>query len=202
MRWLTLLLVGVMAVSGCAASTSTSTSAPTSASTSAPASKSTNVEPPAKPANEAAVSSASDRPAPSIVEGIRVTVDGQTLDIPGDVKVSRERGSGVEILYIGRNPRPSALVGGNGVLLEISPTSQKDGFQEGMSASDVAVVTFTVWKGVEFSYVSTGAISGQPLKGLVISQKSGKLSGSFEADLNGTLGKLRARVDFGVVLPK
>ncbi len=186
MRWLTFAIGVILVVSGCASS--------------APAS--TNAAPPAKPAKEGAVSKPPDAPAPSTVDGIRVTVDGQTFDIPGEIKVSREKGVGTSILRIGKNPSPSALVGGNGVLLEISAAPGKDELKEGFSAADVAVVTFTVWKGVEFSYISTGAIPGQPMKGLAISQKGGKLSGSFEDNLNGTLGKLRARVEFGVALPK
>ncbi|MDO8673738.1 MAG: hypothetical protein Q7O66_20190 [Dehalococcoidia bacterium] len=116
-----------------------------------------------------------------------MTVDGKPLDISGDLKVVRESASGNRLLYVGRNANPSALAGENGVLLQLQTAPGKDGF----STNDVAVVTLTVWKGVDFYYVSVGAIPCQPVKGLALSEASGKLSGSFEADLNGTLGKLR-----------
>ncbi|MBI2863706.1 MAG: hypothetical protein HYX94_04000 [Chloroflexi bacterium] len=177
MRWLTLVIVGVLVLAGCSSSNSSTM----------------NTTATQKPAQ-----GASGGQAPA-VDGIRVMVDGKAFDITtGDVKVTRERASGTSLLHIGRNASPSALTGGNGVLLQLQTSPGKEGF----STNDVAVVTFTVWKGVEFSYVSMGAIPGQPVKGLVLSDSAGKLSGSFEADLNGTLGKVKGRVEFGVALPK
>ncbi len=179
MRWLTLAIACVLTISGC----TPSTPAPAGAA------------PAAKPSQAA---TASDHPASPTVDGIRLVVDGQTVDVPGEVQVSRQAGTGGSVLYVGKNPRPSALVGGNGVLLELQVPSGKDG----SSASDVGAVTFTVWKGVEFWYISTGAMPGQPVRNLILSQASGRLVGSFEADLSGTPGKIRARIDFGVPLPR
>lgn len=204
MRWLTFAIGGMLMLSACGPSTAASAN-PTAAPKPAQAAG-TTAERPAAPATQpsqpAAAATAPSRAASATIDGIRVTVDGQAVDLPGDVQVSSQRAAGTAILNIGKNPRPSALVGGNGVLLEMQTAPGKDVLQDGFSAADIAVVTFTVWKGVDFSYISTGAIPGQPIKSLALSLASGKLAGSFESDLNGTLGKKHARVEFGVAMPK
>lgn len=136
------------------------------------------------------------------VDGICVTVDGQTIDIPGDVQVTRYSAGTVGALNLAKNRRPSAVAGGNGVVLELQTAPGDDGIQESFAAGDFTVATIAVWKGNEFGYLSMGSQSGGPIEGLVLSPTDGKLVGSFEAELSGRTGKMRARADFSVALPK